>query len=136
MFYTRTIAALLFIIICYGWMNPQVLDAQDWEAPTEADTLVNPLEHIEEVIEKGQQIYNNQCTMCHGETGKGDGPAGIALDPSPEDLNSEEIQDQSDGAIFWKIREGRGPMPGFNKSLDEEKLWSIVHYIRALSKEE
>lgn len=115
-------------------MIPQAVYAQ-WEAPDEADTLENPLEHIDDVIEKGQQIYTNQCAMCHGDTGEGDGPAGIALDPSPGDLTSEEFQEQSDGAIFWKTREGRGAMPGYKNTLDEEEMWSIVHFIRTLSEE-
>lgn len=135
MYYATNISALALLIIFCGWMSPQAAYAQ-WEAPAEADTLVIPLEHTKEVIERGQQIYTNQCAICHGEAGKGNGPAGAAFNPSPADLTSEEFHEQSEGAIFWKIREGRGAMPGFKNSLDEKKLWSIVYYIKALSEKE
>lgn len=32
---------------------------------------------------EAQDIFKNRCTMCHGASGKGDGPAGVALNPKP-----------------------------------------------------
>lgn len=32
---------------------------------------------------EAQDIFKNRCTMCHGQSGKGDGPAGAALNPKP-----------------------------------------------------
>ena len=32
---------------------------------------------------EAQDIFKNRCTMCHGASGKGDGPAGVALNPRP-----------------------------------------------------
>ena len=39
----------------------------------------------------------------------------------------------TDGEIFWKISEGRAPMPGFKKQLSEEDRWQLVHYLRAFA---
>ena len=41
-------------------------------------------EQISPAAEKeAQDIFKNRCTMCHGPSGKGDGPAGVALNPKP-----------------------------------------------------
>ena len=37
----------------------------------------------------------------------------------------------TDGELFWKITNGRGPMPS-RKHLPETDRWSVVHYIRSL----
>lgn len=34
----------------------------------------------------GQQMYKSYCASCHGEAGKGDGPAAPALKVAPSDL--------------------------------------------------
>jgi mono/diheme cytochrome c family protein len=35
------------------------------------------------VQKEAQDIFKARCVMCHGESGKGDGPAGAALNPKP-----------------------------------------------------
>ena len=72
------------------------------------------------------------CFVCHGPKGKGDGMAGAGLTPKPTNLTTEEFQSQSDGAIFWKITEGRAPMASYKTSIPEKKRWEIVNYIRTL----
>ena len=74
------------------------------------------------------------CFVCHGPKGKGDGMAGAGLTPKPTDLTSEAVQSQSDGAIFWKIAEGRSPMASYKSSIPEKKRWEIINYIRTLKK--
>ncbi|MEO8603407.1 MAG: c-type cytochrome [bacterium] len=36
--------------------------------------------------EQAEAIFKSRCTMCHGPGGKGDGPAGAALNPKPRDM--------------------------------------------------
>ena len=38
------------------------------------------------------EIYRTRCELCHGETGKGDGPGGMALDPRPRDFGDPSWQ--------------------------------------------
>jgi len=122
-----------FIFIIVFWLSSGILFAQNnWQAPEEADSLKNSLEHSERILNAGKQIYAQLCTVCHGKTGKGDGVTASALQPKPADLTSEAVQEQTDGAIFWKIQEGRPPMPGFKSQLSEQQTWAIVHYIRSL----
>ncbi|MCZ7582047.1 MAG: c-type cytochrome [Deltaproteobacteria bacterium] len=39
---------------------------------------------------KGKAVYLQYCAACHGESGKGDGPAGAALNPKPRNFNDPE----------------------------------------------
>ena len=50
--------------------------------------------------------------------------------PTANDLN---INTKIAGnELFWKITEGRKPMPSTKKSLTEEQRWQVVNYIRTL----
>jgi mono/diheme cytochrome c family protein len=108
-----------------------VAAAAEWKAPASAKALKNPVERAAG-LKAGKSLFDTDCAMCHGKTGKGDGPAGAALNPKPENLAGKEVQRQTDGELFWKISEGRGAMPAW-KSLAEKDRWSLVRYIRSLA---
>jgi mono/diheme cytochrome c family protein len=108
------------------------LGGNEWVAPPEAKKLVNPLKGNTASIEAGQKIFKQQCSMCHGTKGKGDGMAGMSLNPHPANLTSEKVQQQTDGEIFWKISTGRNSMPSYKNILSEEQRWQVVNYIRTL----
>ncbi len=103
-----------------------------WIAPPSANKLNNPLTKNAETLAAGKSIFQIQCSVCHGEKGKGNGPAGVSLHPKPADLTSEKVQQQSDAAIFWKITTGNSPMPSFKLSLTDRQRWELVNYIRSL----
>ena len=105
--------------------------AQDWKAPASAKATKNPVEKAAG-LKAGKSLFDTNCAMCHGNAGKGDGPAGAALNPKPRDLASKAVQAQTDGELFWKISEGRGAMPTW-KSSPEKDRWSLVRYIRSLA---
>lgn len=108
--------------------NPE----QKWKAPPEADKLKNPFEKDTEAWKKAESTFKNLCVICHGEKGKGDGIAGMALTPRPANLTSEAVQKQTDGAIFWKITNGNPPMASYKETLTEKQRWLLVKYIRHL----
>jgi mono/diheme cytochrome c family protein len=75
---------------------------------------------------------------CHGPAGKGDGPAAATLERNgvrirPGNLSDPKMWQQSDGAIFWKISEGKTPMPAWSQTLSEKQRWQIVNYVRTLA---
>jgi mono/diheme cytochrome c family protein len=106
-------------------------DQDRWLAPASAKDVKNPYSG-KSSISKGKSIYKTRCTVCHGEKGKGDGPAGKALKPPAADHSSALVQSQTDGELFWKISEGRGPMVGWKLILSEEDRWHVVNYLRTL----
>ncbi len=121
-------AGMLFVsALAFGQTKP-------WVAPASADALKNPFANNEEATRKGKKLYNQLCNICHGDKGKGDGMAGAALVPKPANFTSDKVQAQSDGAIFWKMTEGRPPMAAYRDILKEEERWQLVNYIRTLKK--
>ncbi len=101
-----------------------------WVAPASEKTKKNPVPRATGVP-AGKTVFETNCVMCHGPQGKGNGPAGAALNPKPADLSSKAVQAQTDGELFWKISTGRGPMPSW-QTLPEKDRWSAVDYIRTL----
>jgi mono/diheme cytochrome c family protein len=118
-------AALLF-----GGL-PATAGETPWTAPAVEKSKKNPVRR-EVGVQEGRKVFDLNCSMCHRPPGKGDGPAGAALDPKPKDLTSGAAQAETDGELFWKISTGRGPMPPW-QSLPEKQRWSLVHYIRSLA---
>jgi len=125
-FLTRLIGLLLAL-------TPTVVSGQgsDWKAPPVAANRPNPVAGNAKATELGQKLYVANCMSCHGQSGRGDGPGGAALEKKPADL-SKKIIGQTDGALFWKITEGRSPMVSW-KSLTETQRWEVVNYIKTFA---
>ncbi len=100
-----------------------------WTAPAEAARRPNPVAATEASIRRGEKLYNQYCASCHGPKGRGDGPAGAALNPRPADLAAMAPQ-HADGGLAWKIAEGRGAMPPWKGTLGENQIWDVVNYLK------
>ncbi len=105
----------------------------EWKAPARAAKMQNPTTADPDTLAAGKKIYAGNCLACHGAAGKGDGPAAIALNPRPKDLSDPKISSQVDGELFWKITEGKKPMPSYEKLLPETDRWKVITYIRTLA---
>jgi mono/diheme cytochrome c family protein len=105
-----------------------------WVAPKSSDNVKNPISGNYSKVAETKTLYITNCGPCHGDKGRGDGPAAPGLNPKPADHTSAAVQAESDGAIFWKLSEGRSPMPGYKKIFSEEQRWELVNYIRTLAK--
>ncbi len=107
-----------------------------WEAPEEARAVENPIAVSPEAEEEGSGLYRRYCRRCHGDIGKGDGMATAFIQPPPKDITTAEAQDRmSDGEIFYKITEGKKPMPAMGERLSEDERWKIVLFVRTLRAE-
>lgn len=107
-----------------------------WLAPASADSLKNPLAVSQEYISKGEELYNMYCFSCHGDTGYGDGPAGGSMGIRPANFHDQRVIKQKDGALFWKLTNGKGNMPPFKEALTEEQRWQLIVFLRELGKTE
>ncbi|MGD0461726.1 MAG: c-type cytochrome [Tepidisphaeraceae bacterium] len=101
--------------------------------PPAAAAQHNPVAATAESIAAGRTLYAQNCVYCHGDTGKGDGPAAVSLTVRPSDLTSPALGELSDGALFWKISEGHSPMPAHQRLLSSEDRWTVVNYLRTLA---
>ena len=104
-----------------------------WTAPEAERAKKSPIAPGAKVVEQGKKLAQINCVSCHGSSGKGDGAAAAALNPKPADWTSSRVQDETDGELFWRISNGRGPMPPW-KHLPENERWALIRYIRSLKK--
>jgi len=88
----------------------------------------------EAALRRGQDRYNNFCSMCHGLTGDGDGMIvrrGFQRPPSLHDAGLQEPQ-ASAAHIFQTVTNGLGAMPSYVTMIPPEDRWKIVAYLRAM----
>lgn len=114
--------------------NKQPVHVQDrWVAPAWADTLISPHHDEPLTLANGEELFGLYCASCHGESGYGDGAAGGALGQKPANFHDSLVKKQTNGALFWKISNGRGNMPPFQDVFTAEQRWQLVAYLRKLS---
>lgn len=132
------IARSMFIALLMGLSFS--LSAQDkpkgkpWPAPESAVKMKNPVKADEGTLKEGKDLYAQHCKSCHGAKGKGDGTKAEKIDISCGDFTGDDFAKVSDGEAYWKTTEGRKPMPSFKEKLSDNERWSIINYIRSLSK--
>jgi cytochrome c oxidase cbb3-type subunit 2 len=79
----------------------------------------NPFTDLKAVEEEAESLYKQHCASCHGD--KREGTLGPALKGSAK----------PDAELFKVISQGTGNgMPGYGTSLDEQKIWKLVTYIK------
>jgi mono/diheme cytochrome c family protein len=103
-----------------------------WNAPASASAKKNPFAGNAGAAAEGKKIFMMTCAPCHGTSGRGDGPAAVALNPKPANYTTKAISAESDGALFWKLSEGRGAMVPFKSTYSEKQRWELITYIRTL----
>lgn len=97
---------------------------------------VNPVPADKVSLDRGKQLYEIDCALCHGKDAKGTGPfAGFLLPRKPANLLEGNAKNGSDGAIFMVITNGvTGSMPPLKENLDVRGRWDVVNYVRSLQK--
>jgi len=91
------------------------------EAATGAPAAVgNPFTDLKGIEKEAESLYKQHCASCHGD--KREGTVGPALKGSVK----------SDADLFKVISRGieANGMPAFSGSLDEQKIWKLVTYIK------
>lgn len=103
-----------------------------WVVPAKYKSMANPLKGDKASIAEGKALYIKHCKSCHGKEGLGDGPKAAQLKTKCGDFTAD-LGPQTDGALFYKLTEGRDDMPSFKKKIPaDEDRWSIVNYLRTL----
>lgn len=128
----NSIIPCLFIFLFFSINS--FSQSSKWVAPSTANKLVNPLKTDPSSIIEGKKTYQSMCSVCHGDKGKGNGAAGVSLTPTPANFLTIEVRNESDGAIYWKLTEGKPPMASYKSLLTENQRWQLVNYIRQLEK--
>ena len=112
------------------WKN--LLDEQQrWDVAS----YLYSLHYNQAMLDKGAQIWAANCAVCHGDTGKGDGPkAAASARPVPNFSDPADLIATSDTTLFYSVTSGGGPaMPAFAGKLDDDSRWAVVAYTRSLA---
>ncbi len=85
----------------------------------------NPYASQPEAIAAGARMFTDHCAKCHGADA-----LGWKKRPS---LRSKEVQQATDGELFWLLRNGslRRGMPSWS-ALPEPSRWQIIAYVKSL----
>ena len=94
----------------------------------------NPFPLTQESVAMGRATYDTSCATCHGDQGRGDGPAGVALNPPPADL-AIHVPLHTDSELYGFIANGieGTPMVAQLGNLTSDEIWHLVNYIRTIS---
>jgi mono/diheme cytochrome c family protein len=106
-------------------------------SPPSDDFLTNPAN-----LEAGEQLYLRHCAICHGETGRGDGPAGHIDSLKPANLaDSMGVSQKPLDYWLWRVSEGGtaepfhsqgSVMPAWKYHLSELERWQVIAFARTL----
>ena len=88
----------------------------------------------------GKKLYLTYCSSCHGDTGKGDGPAARSLPVKPANHTDGAVMNQlTDKFLLEIIAKGGSAvgksamMPGWGGQLKESQVRDIVAYVRSMA---
>lgn len=106
-------------------------EAKGWTSPFGDSRTAQPA-----IVAEGKKLYEGKgsCILCHGITGRGDGPAAHRHRPhAPRDFTDYAFQKaRTEGELFWPIKygsPGTGMVPLVPGTLKEE-AWTLVAYLR------
>ncbi|MBI4595941.1 MAG: cbb3-type cytochrome c oxidase subunit II [Candidatus Tectomicrobia bacterium] len=109
------------------------------KAPVKKEHEVNPLAGNPKAITEGKELFKANCAVCHGAEGKGDIAPSLLDDvflyvkgDLPDDDYFEIIHNGTSPGMVEEGRTAKGGMPGFGQTLDKNKIWALVAYIRSM----
>ena len=99
----------------------------------------NPLAGDPVAIKQGAAMYKQHCAACHGDNGQGGiGPSLIdktflyTAGDVPDDDYFEIINNGTQPGMIEDGRAAKGGMPSYSNTLEKNKIWALVAYIRSL----
>lgn len=88
----------------------------------------------------GRLVYETHCAVCHGPSGKGDGPgAHVIRQPMRDFSSAEAMRDVKDRFLFEIIKKGSSQfgrsnaMPSWAMKLSDDEIRAVVAHIRSLA---
>jgi len=133
----KTLQKVLFslvILLIFLSIGLAAFHKTPWSVPLEDKLRKNPLPASHANLNVAKPVFNEYCSNCHGDSGKGDGSDAMMYDPSPSDLtDAKHMNSLTDGEIFYQITQGRKPMPSFRKKLTEDQRWQLVILVRSFT---
>ncbi len=122
------------LTICIVAMAFKTANQPAWVVPEKYVSMANPVKADAKSISAGKALYEVNCEACHGKKGLGNGTKAADLKTVPGNFTKETFQAQTDGAIFYKLTEGRNEMPKAKKDLPgDNDRWNLVNFLRTFA---
>jgi mono/diheme cytochrome c family protein len=105
---------------------------------TEAVAAVDPAAGLAALdpaaVVRGEALFAQNCALCHGAGGRGDGPSAATLTRPPADLTTGHAIPHSDDDYAYWIENGieGTDMPAFGQELADGQVPDVIAYIRSL----
>src|SRR5258708_25559688 len=110
--------------------------AADTKNSSDSAKPTNPVKSSPTSLSSGKKKYSQDCAMCHGKEGAGDGDLAEDMHLKLKDFReAEALKDLSDGDIYKLINNGKGKMMGEEGRLKPDEIWNVVNFVRSLSKD-
>jgi mono/diheme cytochrome c family protein len=96
------------------------------------ETLKSPIDSMNVELNRGKELYDIYCGICHGNKGDGQGNLvkreKILGIPSYDDAGRAITE----GSIYHTIYYGKNAMGSYANQLNEEERWQVVAYVLKL----
>lgn len=93
-----------------------------------------PVPVTQQLMVRGQQRYNINCSPCHGKVGDGKGITTKYNMVAVANFHDARLITMADGEIFNTITHGKNLMGSYGANVEIEDRWAIIAYIRALQR--
>lgn len=116
-------------------VDPNAPAALDAAPKFDIEKVAQPWETSPEIVAYGGKLFKTNCAMCHGDSGKGDGAAGAALNPKPRNLvEGKWTQGGGDIAHFNVLTNGiKGTSMAAYGHFKPADRWALVHFIESIT---
>jgi mono/diheme cytochrome c family protein len=95
-------------------------------------SAVFPFEITADVLARGRERYDINCSPCHDRTGGGNGMVVQRGLRAPSSFHTERLRAVPPGYVFDAITNGFGVMFDYADRIAPEDRWAIAAYVRAL----
>lgn len=92
---------------------------------------INPQPDSPASRQRGNELYQINCAMCHGTRDTYLGTVGKALTPPPPSLHDPRIRALSDSDLLKRIALGFGRMPAFERLITAPDRWHLINYLHS-----
>lgn len=117
-----------------------------WAAGTSLDATLrshapkaaNPIPLTDANLIQGISLYGQHCAICHGIASGASSASAIArgLYPAPPQLADDGVEDDPEGASYWKIKHGirLTGMPAWGRTLNDRQIWTLALFLKHMDK--